>query len=132
MKVRIVKEVRLTADMCAGLELRGHCRVHGDHNLILVSHVGVAVLDLFCDPVLEWLSDHSSQDIHDPLLGHLWQIHFVRQVVDDSWILSREFKDALEAQVLVLGHEDGLDVVTGDVGLLTVDDVLQEVHVHVV
>lgn len=132
IEVRIDKEMRLTADVCAGLELSQHCWVHRDHDLVLVGHVGVALLHLLCDPILEGLSDHSSQDIHDPLLGHLRQVHLIRQVVDDTGILSREFKDPLEAQVLVLGHEDGLDVVTGDVSLFAVDDVLQEVHVHVV
>ena len=43
-----------------------------------------------------------------------------------------EFEDALEGQVLVLGHEHCLDVVTSDVGLFSIDHVLQEVHVDVV
>ena len=62
-------------------ELGSHQGVHTDHDLLLVGHYGVAVLDLVCDPIFKVLSDDGSTDINNPLLRDLCQIGLVGEIV---------------------------------------------------
>ena len=82
---------------------------------MLVGHNCVSFFDLLRDPIFEWLSNYSSQHVHDPLFGYLGQVHFVREVVDDPGILKSKFKNAFQAEVLVLGHKNSLDIITCDI-----------------
>ena len=91
--------------MGAGLELRGHLGVHGDHHLLLGAHDGVALLNLVGHPGLELAAEDDCTNIHDPLLGHLLQIDVVWQEVGNVWLLRHELEDALDGEVLVLRDE---------------------------
>ena len=63
-RVRIHESIEtLTRDVCAGLELGGHRRIHGNHDLLLLGHERVALFDLLVDPVLEGLPEHSCTDV---------------------------------------------------------------------
>ena len=118
--------------MGAGLELGGHLGVHGDQHLLLGAHDGVALLHLVGDPGLELTTEDHGAHVDDPLLGHLLQVDVVGQEVRDVGLLRHELEDALDGEVLVLRHEEGLHLVVGDVCLLAREDVLQEVHGGVV
>ena len=63
--------------MGARLELGGHLRIHGDHDLLLLGHEGVAFLHLLVDPLLEDLPDDGRTDVDDPLLGHFLQVWLI-------------------------------------------------------
>ena len=82
--------------MSAGGELFRHHRVHGDHDLLLLSHQGVALLDLFRDPILEVRADHASADVDDPLLRHLLEVRHVGQVEVDFRLGAGELQDFLQ------------------------------------
>ena len=66
--------------MSARVELHRHLRIHGDHDLSLVGHDGVPLLDLLRDPLLERLADDSGADVHNPLLWDFGQVWLIRQV----------------------------------------------------
>lgn len=118
--------------MGAGLELGGHVRVHGYHQISFVGHFSVSFLDLFGDPLLEDISEDGCADIDDPLLGNLGHIWFIREVDIDHRLVGEELHDFIYGESLVLGHMTGFDVIIVDPGLLAADDVLQEVDGHVV
>ena len=122
----------LTADVAARLELGGHRRIDRDHDLLLVVHGGVAVLNLVGDPVTERLPDHRGADVDNKLFRRLRDVRLVRQVVRDVRIQVGKCGDVLQRQVLVRRHEQELDLVVAQVLFLRADDVLQEVNRDVV
>ena len=122
----------LTADVAAGLELGGHLRVHRNHDLLLLSHDGVALFDLIADPFFELLAHDYSANVDNPLLRHFLQVWLIRQVHLDPRLVANERKDLLDCEVLVLRHVQRLNSVVLDVCLLARDDVFQEVNGHVI
>ena len=118
--------------MGAGGELGGHHRVHGDHDLLLLGHQGVALLDLLEDPLSEVVADDGGAHVHDPLLRHLLQVRRVREVEPNLGLAGDVGHHLLEGEVLVLRHVDVLHVLVGEVGLLPTKDVLEEVDGHVI
>ena len=113
-------------------ELLGHLWVHRDHQLSLLGHQGVALLDLLSHPLLEWCAKHGCNDVDEPLLGRLWEVDLIGQVVGDIRVVVEEHHDLLQRQVLVLRHVEVLDAVVLEVPLLLVQDVLQEVDRDIV
>ena len=122
----------LTRDVCTVGELLGHHRVHGDHHVSLLRHVGVALLHLLANPLLERLIDHGGADVDDPLLRRLGYILIIGEEVFDLWHVSDELQDLLDGERLVLRHVEVLDLVVEQVLLLLVQDVLKEVDGRVV
>ena len=98
-----------------------------DHEVSLHGHLGVAVLNLLRDPVLEILTDDSGNYIYKPLLGYMLDIFWIWKISVHLVEPARPVEYLLDAQVLVLGHVERLDLVVGHVSLLSGDDVLQEV-----
>ena len=117
--------------MSAGFELSSDLRVHCNHLLILLGHEQVTLLHLLLDPRFEWLSDHVSAHVADPLLGRLSHVWIVWQELVNVWVLVGELKDDLECEVLVLWHVDGLADIILHSPLLVPDEVLQKVDGHV-
>ena len=66
--------------MRAGRELSCHRWIHGNHNLFLLCHERVSILDLLLDPHLEDLAEDGRANVHNPLLGYLLQIDLVGEV----------------------------------------------------
>ena len=118
--------------MGTGSELSCHLGVHGYHDLLLLSHHGVAHLYLLRDPLLEVLTDDSGAYVDEPLLRHLRDVRLVRKVEVDLRLLHSEVQNTLHCQVLVLRNVDVLNVVVVQVGFLALYDVLEEVDGHVV
>ena len=108
----------LTGDVGAGGELGRHLGVHGDHDLLLLGHDGVPILDLFLDPLLEAGTDDGRAHVHDPLLRDLLDVGLVRQVVVDLRLRAGEGEDVLQAQAFVLWNMNILDLVVVDPALL--------------
>ena len=123
---------QLTADVGGRAELGGHLWVDVDHDLLLLGHLGVALLDLVDHPGLERLADHGGADVDDPLLGRLRQVRVIRHVGGDVGVLHGELGDILEVEALVLRHVDRLDRPILHVRLLAGGDVLQKVDRGVV
>ena len=121
----------LTADVGGGLVLGLHLRVDVDHHIHVPRSRGIPIFDLLADPVLERLADHGGADVDDPRLRRLREVRLVRQVPCDLGILPDELADVLEREVLVGGHVHRLDLVVLQGLLLASDDVLEEVHRHV-
>ena len=80
----------LTRYMGAGGELGRHLRIHGDHYFTFVSHELVPLLNLFMDPVLERLADHSGTDVDYPLLWNVFKVWVIGQVVLDLRLVGDE------------------------------------------
>ena len=118
--------------MGGGGELLGHLGVHRDHELSLLRHLGIALLDLVGDPVLEWLTRHGSYNVDQPLLWRLGQVNRVWQVVEDARVVVDLLHDLLNRQALVLRDMEMLNLVILDVAFLLVQHVLQEVNCDVV
>ena len=123
---------QLTADVGGRAELGGHLWVDVDHDLLLLGHLGVALLDLVDHPGLERLADHGGADVDDPLLRRLRQVWVVGHVGGDVGVLHGELGDILEVEALVLRHVDRLHLVFRHVSLLPREDVLEEVDRDVV
>ena len=113
-------------------ELLGHHRVHGDHHVSLLRHVGVPLLHLLADPLLERLIDHGGADVDDPLLRRLGYILIIGEEVFDLWHVSDELQDLLDGERLVLRHVEVLDLIIEQGPLLLVQYVFEEVHGRVV
>ena len=97
--------------MCACRELGGHLRIHGDHDFPLLGHEGVALFDLFVDPVLKSLAEDRSTQINNILFWNFGEVDFVWQVLADAWLVPHEVHDLLKCQVFILWHMSGLDFV---------------------
>ena len=126
------KKKVLTTHVAAGLELGRHLGIHGDHELALVGHEGVAVLNLVSDPLLERLAYDSCANVHDPLLRHVRKVRLIRKVRLDQGLGRDEGEHFLEREALVVRHVDGLDVRVVEAPLLPHEDIFQEVNGDVV
>ena len=113
-------------------KLRCHQRVHADHDLLAVSHYGISILNLLCDPIFKIGPYYGSTDINDPLLGDLCQIGLVGEIVFDILHLRYELHDLLDRQVLVLRYMYVLHVVVVKIGFLAAQDVFQKVDCNIV
>lgn len=93
----------LTADGRGLPEDLGDGRVHLDHEVLLLGHLGVALVDLFLDPFAELLFKDRGADVADPLLRRLRQLDLrLREVlVDLRVLLVQELPDLLDAEALV-------------------------------
>ena len=89
-------QMALIADMGASLELGRHREVHGDHDLLLLSHQHVTFFHLFMDPVLEIVSKDSSMHINNPLLRDLPQVGLVGLVHVHLPLVAHVVEDLLE------------------------------------
>ena len=118
--------------MSGGLELGGQLRIHVDHDLLLLRHQSVALLNLLCDPFSEALAQHRRANIYNPLFWNLWNVNLVRQICFDLWHRSNICENLLEGEVLVLWHIQCLHLVIRHIRLLAADQVLQEVDRDVV
>ena len=74
-------------------EFGSHLRVHGDHDFLLLRHQGIPLLDLILHPMLEVRSDHGGADVDNPLLGHLLDVRFIREVMVNLRLRADEGKD---------------------------------------
>ena len=119
--------MQLTRDMCGGLKLGSQLGIHVDHDLFLLRHQGVSLLNLLCDPISEVLANHRGTYIDYPLFWNLWNVNLVRHVGFNLRNTSNIIKDLLEREVLVLRHVQCLHRVVRHIGLLAADQVLQEV-----
>ena len=70
----------LTTHMGAGRELGCHLGIHGYHDLLLLCHERVSVLDLLLDPHLEDLPEDGRAHVHNPLFGHFWYNGLIGEV----------------------------------------------------
>ena len=118
--------------MGGGCELGSHLRVHGDHHLLLGAHDGVALFHLVMDPCSEFVAQNDSTDVDQPLLRDFGQVNVVWEEVTDVRFVSDEFEDAIDGQVLVLGHKQGLDLLVRNICFAPGQNVLQEVYGHIV
>ena len=118
--------------MGGGLELGSQLGIHVDHDLLLLRHQGVALLNLLRDPISEALAQHGGTDVDDPLFGDLWNVNLVGHVGFDMRHLSNIGKDLLQRKILVLGHVQGLHLIIWDIRLLAADQVFQEINRDVV
>ena len=109
--------------MSTGLELGCHLGIHLDHHVPLLCHGFVPFFFAIVNPISELDTNNSCTNINDPLLWDLWQIRFVRQEVEDSWVVAGKVHDVVERQVLVLWYMQGLDLVVLKAQLLPVADI---------
>ena len=103
-----------------------------DHDLFLLGHQGVSLLNLLSDRISEVLTQLRSTDIDDPPFGNLWNVNLVRHVGSNLRYLSDVGKDLLQGQILVLRHVQGLHLIVWDIRLLAPNQVFQEIDCHVV
>ena len=114
--------------MSTCLELGCHFGIHLDHHVPLFSHGFVPFLLAVVNPISELDTNDSCTDINDPLLWDLWQIRFIGQVVEDSWVVAGKVHDVIERQVLVLWYMQSLDGIVLEAQLLPVADISQKVN----
>ena len=118
--------------MGGGFELGRHLRVHGDHDLLLFAHQGVALLDLLDDPILEGITEDNRENVDEPLLGHLWKVDIIRKIHGDDRFVGGVLEDLLDGEILVLRDMDCLHLVVVHIRLTPSENVLQEVDREVV
>ena len=124
--------IALTTELSGCLELGCQLGIHVDHDLLLLRHQGVSLLNLLGDPTSEVLAQHGGTYVDDPLFWNLWNVNLVRHVGFNLRHPTYILKDLLEREVLVLRHVQCLHRVVGHIGLLAADQVLQEVDRDVV
>ena len=117
--------MKLTRNVGCSPELVGHLGIHGDHLVRLDLGSCVSVFDLSSYPISEWLTDHGSTDIYQPLLRCLRDVGRVGQELTNVGLLACERADVLDGQVVVAGHVEGLDLAVLEVALLRRHDVLE-------
>jgi hypothetical protein len=130
MKIDL-KKVKPTGDMGTGFELGCHFRIHLNHHVPLLCHGLVPFFFAVVNPISELGTNDCCTDINDPLLRNFWQIRFVREVVEDFWVVAGKVHDVIESQVLVLWYMQSLDGIVLEAQLLPVADISQKVNGHV-
>ena len=113
-------------------ESSGHIGVHSDHDLFLLAHQCVALLDLQVDPVLELLAQDGRNHVDQPLLGDFRHVNLVGEIHEHERLVDDKLKDFLDGEVLVLRHEDRLYLVVMDVRLTSAQNIFQEVNRDVI
>ena len=121
----------LTGDMGAGLELRGHHGIHVDHDLFLLSMLGVTDFNLLSYPVFERLANDGGANVHDPLFRDLGDIGLVREVRRHLWLRLQVSKDLFKGEILVVRHVQCLHLRIWDVGLSLILDVFEVIDIDV-
>ena len=96
--------------MGAGLELGRHLGIHGDHDLLLLRHEGVSLINLVVDPIPEWIADDRHTYVHDPLLRGMSEIGFVWEIRFDARSIGDKGEDLLQRKILIVGHGERLDI----------------------
>ena len=81
-----------------------HLRVELDHEVALLGHAGVALLDLLLDPVGEEVVEDGVRHVHEPLLGQLRDLALVRVVDEGVGVVADELLQPLDLQGFVLRH----------------------------
>ena len=67
----------LTRDMSRGCELGSEGRIHCDHQLFLLCHSSIPIIDLLGDPLTEGVTNDSSANVNNPLLRDLRDVWLV-------------------------------------------------------
>ena len=106
--------------------------IHGNHDLLFLSHESVPILHLFLDPRFELLSQHSGANIYHPLFGNLRQVDLIREVLADPWLGTHKVHDLLESEILVLGNMKSFHIIDMNVGLSPRQDIFEEVDRRVI
>ena len=106
--------------------------IHGNHDLLFLSHESVPILHLFLDPRFELLSQHSGANIYHPLFGNLRQVNLIREVLADPWLGAHKVHDLLQSEILVLGDMKSLHIIDMNVRLSPRQDILEEVNCRVI
>ena len=105
----------LTADSRGVGESLVNIRVHVNEKIFGHCHSVVSFVDLFQDPVFEWLSDDSCSHIGYPLL---WKAHdllvICRIVVKANWMVLQVVLDFCYRQCVILRYVNMSDVVLMD------------------
>ena len=114
--------------MGAGAELCRHIRVHGNHHFLFGIHELVPFLDLVIHPLFELLADDHGTNVDNPLLGDARQVDIVGQIIRNAGLVAGELQYFIEGQVLLLGHEQGLDLIGFHERLLPVNQVFHEIN----
>ena len=86
-------------------------RVHRDHEVALLRHLGVPLLDLLLDPRRESVAEDGVRHVDEPLLGQPCDLALVRVVDVGVRELSDELLQSLHLQRLVLRHLEVLRLV---------------------
>ena len=106
----------LTGDGGGVLESSRNIRVHGDHEVLLLSDFRVSGLDLALNPVLKRVAQHAGSHVADPLLGRLRDLDLVGKVLVDSRILLEDLLvHVFDGETLVVRDSDMPDLLGFDV-----------------
>ena len=97
-----------------GEDLR-QLRVQVDHHVLFGFHQLIPLFHLLFYPFPEWIADDGVDHVAEPWLGHLVDLSFVRQVLEDLWVIFEELADLDEGQLLVLRDLDPCHLLTFDV-----------------
>ena len=119
--------VALTGDVGGGVEDAEDLGVHQDGHVVLLHQLLVPGLHPGVDPVGERLAHQGVGHVDDPLAGQLAQVFGVREVLPSVVVLAGFGEELLDAEALVLGHRQVLDLVGVDELLGAGDEGLEEV-----
>ena len=104
----------LTADL-RGLHVCSvDLRVQMDHELVVLSDLGVALGHLLVDPPLKALTAHSEGHVDEPLTGHSQKVRSIRHVISHPGVLGSLVHHLVDRETRVEGDEKVLDVVRLD------------------
>jgi len=124
--------MRLTANVSTCSKLFRHLWIHGNHDLLLLSHKCIPFLNLLANPFLKLLAYHGSTNVDKPLFWHLRDIWLIRQVVLNIWMLLGKLHNTQDSQVLILRNMDILHGIIMEVSLFASKNIFQEVNRHIV
>ena len=127
-----LKMETLTRDMRTGFEFGSHDWIHFHHHFTLLCHGCVSLFLTIVYPIAELLSHDCRTNINDPLLGHLFQIGFVGEIVKDLWSVASIIENLCQTQILVLRHMNSIDLVFAKAELLVAGQIFQEVHSDII
>ena len=96
------------------MEGLGDIWIHLDEELLLLCQLLVADGNFISSPGAEWLPQDGVGDVDEPLTRNLVHVAVLRQIVVDPGVLSCLLEDALDAEGLVVGHVEDLDLVALD------------------
>ena len=106
-------------------------RIHFQMDVALLRQHLVVLLDLFLDPIGEWVANDGVGQVGDVLLRQPLDLDLVRVVVERLGVLADEFEQTIQSESVEMRNVEMSGFVGLDESLLARDQVLELHWTHV-
>ena len=120
-------EKELTGDSSGCLPGCHDLGVHGDHQVAILDHLLVSLLDLGHHPVGEVIPDQGVGHVDDPLFRELDELSFDGHVIHEVSSITSFGENFITVKSIILRHSQMLNIGGLDVLFLSADEIFKEI-----